>query len=555
MIGKVGTLKHISVFAVGLLVLVSTFPLFAQDSKRPVPSDAEQQQALALAREVYGEEYKTARTTDQKRALAEKILQKASESKDDPTAQYVLLRLAKDVVVPAGEIDLAMRAVDQIGATYQGDSYQIKMETFLAAAKSTSGTKQRASLAGHALRLVAEAVASDDFDTARKLCSIAQTAARQLRDRDLAQRVSSTTKEINQIATSFEVAKPFIAKLKEAPNDPNANSMAGRYQCFVKGNWAQGLPLLVQGNEEKTKSVAASELDGTVGKETALADQWWEVAEALDGRERDVVLLHAADLYRKALPQLSALGKAKVEKRLAEVKNTAVFTAEGQANVVLVSSLPQGAISVLTFEPHTFYREQNRVFVKDMSGKGGRSEAVGVELAEGKVGKAVAFKGSSFVALGGDFPKRAEPRTICVWAGAEAEQKIKQGQNTPLINWGTYKTSEKDRLLLELRIGKGTTGWIANNGVAAVPGDALWHHHAISYDGSEVKYYVDGSQIKSKAVAIDTDGVIILGHFRGPTDFIGSVDEIAVFNRALSDEEIKQVYELGVNGQNLVRRK
>ena len=39
-------------------------------------------------------------------------------------------------------------------------------------------------------------------------------------------------------------AKESLATLEKEPADPKANLAVGRYLCFFKGNWDQGLPKL-----------------------------------------------------------------------------------------------------------------------------------------------------------------------------------------------------------------------------------------------------------------------------------------------------------------------
>ena len=74
------------------LVLLATIPLSAQETvkKAAVPTDAAQAEATNVFKEVYGNEYSMAKTTTEKQALAQKLLGKANESKDDPAAEFVL---------------------------------------------------------------------------------------------------------------------------------------------------------------------------------------------------------------------------------------------------------------------------------------------------------------------------------------------------------------------------------------------------------------------------------------------------------------------------------
>ena len=72
-------------------------------SERELPSKFTVPDANALAdaakviKEVYGDEWAAAKTTAQKQALAEKLLQKAKETEKDDAARFVLLRSSRDI--------------------------------------------------------------------------------------------------------------------------------------------------------------------------------------------------------------------------------------------------------------------------------------------------------------------------------------------------------------------------------------------------------------------------------------------------------------------------
>jgi len=75
-------------------------------------------------------------------------------------------------------------------------------------------------------------------------------------------------------------------------------------------------------------------------------------------------------------------------------------------------------------------------------------------------------------------------------------------------------------------------------------GDGHWHHCVARYDGSLMKLYIDGVALATRAgperVEVNDD-FIVLG---GPQYVIhGMVDDVRVYSRALSDEEVARLYE------------
>ncbi|OVE74450.1 hypothetical protein BVX94_00230, partial [bacterium B17] len=78
-----------------------------------------------------------------------------------------------------------------------------------------------------------------------------------------------------------------------------------------------------------------------------------------------------------------------------------------------------------------------------------------------------------------------------------------------------------------------------------------WHHLAGTYDGNDVKLYVDGMLMASAALdAVNADmdaGNALIGEdFGGANNLDGKIDEVAVWDRALTSAEIADHYAAGV---------
>ncbi len=81
-----------------------------------------------------------------------------------------------------------------------------------------------------------------------------------------------------------------------------------------------------------------------------------------------------------------------------------------------------------------------------------------------------------------------------------------------------------------------------------------WHHVVVSYDGTGASLYLDGHRVGHTAVstALRVDGDLYIGH--RPTDtelpayFIGSVDQVAVYDHALGGAAVTRHHDAGTNG-------
>lgn len=305
-----------------LLIGASSQPAFsapAQD-KSPMPPAEAQAKALALVKEVYGQEWEAAKTSAQKQALAAKLLQKATET-TDATDRYVLLDVARGMAAQAGDAELAIKAIEAMSARYEVDAYRLKGAALAQAAKEASSA-QSVAVAKLSLALIDEAVGRDDFVAAKYLGNIAVDAARKGRDTALAKDIVARNREIEEIGQAFAEIQDAWATLKQLPVDPDANLAVGRYYCLIKGNWNRGLPMLALGSDSDLKELAVKELEGATDAagQVALGDGWWDLAGASEGVAQKQLQGRAAHWYRKALPALSGLVKDKVAGRVDSVQ-------------------------------------------------------------------------------------------------------------------------------------------------------------------------------------------------------------------------------------------
>lgn len=107
-----------------------------------------------------------------------------------------------------------------------------------------------------------------------------------------------------------------------------------------------------------------------------------------------------------------------------------------------------------------------------------------------------------------------------------------------------YKIDINSSAIIRFLTGNNWPGAILySNG--ALSKDA-WYHVVATYNGSSKKIYING--IKNNALS--TSGAIpvsnkiftIGAYSTGVTPFNGTIDEVVIFNRALSDEEIENLY-------------
>jgi hypothetical protein len=108
----------------------------------------------------------------------------------------------------------------------------------------------------------------------------------------------------------------------------------GRYLCFTRSDWNKGLPHLANGSDATLKALAAQEAKSpaATAEQTKLGDDWWDLAQKANGKEREGMLLRAEYWYKQAIRAVSAeIVRIKIEKRLAEIAKLSEPTTEASA--------------------------------------------------------------------------------------------------------------------------------------------------------------------------------------------------------------------------------
>jgi hypothetical protein len=150
---------------------------------------------------------------------------------------------------------------------------------------------------------------------------------------------------------------------------------------------------------------------------------------------------------------------------------------------------------------------------------------------------------NDFVELGTeDLPANDEPQTVSLW--------FNRGTGAPAGNNVVLSLTEGaeggSRLKIGVRMGRvsawksGTPGELAV-GPTAPTG---WHHLAYTYDGTTHRLFVDGNMMGMSTNAPD-DGPVVRGrlggNFDGSERFAGQIDEVRIYNRALTPAEVSSL--------------
>jgi hypothetical protein len=311
-----------------VLLLLSTVLCHSEDDQKPaantlepVPSAEKLKAAEAEIRQIFKDELKKTAPQDQL-ALAANFIKQAEGTTDDTAARYKLLDLAIGLSIRSGDIDGAMQGIKQLVEKYQVDAPKLKAAALTELARTAKTKEQFLLLARTYVSTAEDALALDDYSNALSAYSAAQTHAHSGQDIPLFTTIAKKIADVTVRKAAFEKILAAKNKLNEKPDDPEANLTVGKFQCLVKGDWGTGLPLLMKSGDAKWASASASDLANPVDApgQAAAGDKWYELGAELSQHDQSAVRGRAYVWYNKALPSVTGLTHAKIEKRLQEIQ-------------------------------------------------------------------------------------------------------------------------------------------------------------------------------------------------------------------------------------------
>jgi hypothetical protein len=287
--------------------------------RHPMPENAQIKEAEKQVKDLFKEQYAKKAPADRV-ALARALLAQCAKAGNDPPSLYFMYGEAADICVQLCDPMSAIVIIDRFAQIFDIDIVAARYGAVTACAANAK-TVENSDALTDALALVAEDLAAaDQYDLAEKCANAGLTHARKTSNPITTARLTTRVRELAEAKTRFAGMKSVLETLARSKEDPAANSDMGQYLCYVKGNWDMGLRFLVRGGDPALKLLAEREIALQEPTDrVSIADGWWDLAEKEKSPLRKSQLSsHARDLYESALPGLTGIPQARVEKRLAE---------------------------------------------------------------------------------------------------------------------------------------------------------------------------------------------------------------------------------------------
>ena len=225
-----------------------------------------------------------------------------------------------------------------------------------------------------------------------------------------------------------------------------------------------------------------------------------------------------------------------------------------------------GTILVMTFEPDTFTSQDDKLRVADLSGSGNDGIVAGAtQTPTGRAGAALQFGGRAcveFPTLREHLTKDLKELSLACWvlqADREGNAMIFDGGFWAGRSITLYRNNGGFRFMLP--------GGSKRSCATAGTDVRVWYHVVGVWNGTELGLYLNGrcvATVPTEGLTLDASslsaepariGASARVDGRSELYFRGLIDELAIFNRALSEQEVQNLFQLGLRGEPLAKTK
>jgi predicted Ser/Thr protein kinase len=279
----------------------------------PEPGKAAQKEAEGKVRALFRAEYGQ-QSPDSLRQLGQKLLARGVSEKADPALQFVLLKEAQEQALRSGDLRTALAAVRETARVFETDEIAGTRSSLERIASSNAGDS--AEIIDAFLSLAGRGIREDRYDVAALAAERALSIARTAKDSRRGVRSEELGAAIAELQKEYQRIKSRIQNPEQ-----EGGEAAGRYFCFVKGDWTRGLPFLAGAVDVGIKGSARLEMANPAdpGEQVRVGDGWWALAQSeRNSWKKENLLLRAEYWYERAWPHVRGSTWTRIQDRLGQ---------------------------------------------------------------------------------------------------------------------------------------------------------------------------------------------------------------------------------------------
>jgi hypothetical protein len=188
----------------------------------------------------------------------------------------------------------------------------------------------------------------------------------------------------------------------------------------------------------------------------------------------------------------------------------------------------------------------------DESGNGYHGSVNGATLTAdrfGAVRKAYSFATNSYISSSPTLPIGRQARTMSAWFSTTSASGSNGWNVNTIVSWGSPSLDALCAVgVYKSKLMFGAFGTTYDVYTAAIVNDGNWHHAVVTYDSLVLSIYLDDSLLVSESRNLGTiNSPFYIGR-RASQDnqfMNGLIDDIRLYDRALSETEIRALYNEG----------
>ncbi len=295
-------------------------------------------------------------------------------------------------------------------------------------------------------------------------------------------------------------------------------------------------------------------VDGVVVDSYTYPSWNYACADATDWRS--IGSYAVSNYFNGLLDDVRIYNRALSATEVTQLYNQGAATKQGVAQKVTATStcstgLSCGLVGYWSFDG----KDVVNGVARDKSGGNNHGNLVNIATSTfyvpGKIGQGFKFDGVDDYVSVGNNTVLAPTTAVTISAWVKPLRKVDSSHYSAITSRGSVN------YLFMIRHGgvvvfylPGVQNWVTNDGAKDLF-DGQWHHALVTYDGSFQRLYIDTTLISSSAITgnitSNSNTTLIGRDTTGASNFNfnGLLDDVRIYNRALSATEVRQLYNQG----------
>jgi hypothetical protein len=285
---------------------------------RAVPALEARTAALKLLDDSY--KVDAAKTPAEKKACAEKLLAASKEASVSDAERFALWQRTASLAADAGEAKLVQTAIEEMARTFDYDAGNAMEKMLVRVMDNVKDETTLDACIPVTQKTIFEYIVRDEVDAALRLTDATYTLCLKSFGKKHRKFVFDGQALIRRLEQHWLRAREAREAIASGAGTPAHQRELGRFLCVYNGQWDQGLPHLVQGDNETYAAAARLDMENPAenAARIAVGDRWYDIAVA--NPSDDGFAARAIHWYSQAVGGASGIAKTKAMTRLDELR-------------------------------------------------------------------------------------------------------------------------------------------------------------------------------------------------------------------------------------------